>query len=240
GEGNGKQQRSEVSDGPAVAAPIVHEVLSSPGLPLDAATRALMEPRFGYDLSAIRVHADAKAAVSAASVNALAYTVGRHIVFGKGRYAPTSSTGRRLLAHEIAHVLQPAAHTRIARETDNEKEADEEKAAASAATPAVTPGGHTPAPPGMAPCPDAPPRNIVVVGCTATPSPTPPATEKAVLPPPNPGRFGGDADRAKFAKELAQCRAAREVKEEIEKRYRSDVATAKKRATEETKADIEA
>jgi Domain of unknown function (DUF4157) len=109
-----------------------------------------------------------------------------------------------------------------------------------AAPTTVTPGGHTPAPPGMASCPDAPLRNIVVVGCTATPTSLPPAAEKAVLPPPNPGRFGSDADRAKFAKQLAQCRAAREVKEEIEKRFLGDVAMAKKRASEEAKADTEA
>lgn len=106
--------------------------------------------------------------------------------------------------------------------------------------PTVTPGGHTPAPAGMAACPDAPAKNIVVVGCTAAPSPTPPAKEAAVLPTANPAPFGGDADRAKFAKELAQCRAERDVKDEIEKRYRTDIAAAAKTATEESKADTDA
>src|SRR5437870_4603658 len=62
--------------------PIVHEVLRSPGQPLDAVTRALMEPRFGHDFSRVRVHTGARAAESASAVNALAYTVGRDVVFG--------------------------------------------------------------------------------------------------------------------------------------------------------------
>jgi hypothetical protein len=91
---------------PTSAPPIVHDVLRSLGQPLDAATRAFMEPRFGHDFSRVRVHADAKAAESARAVNALAYTVGRDMVFAAGRYAPTESGGRRLLAHELAHTVQ--------------------------------------------------------------------------------------------------------------------------------------
>src|SRR3989442_8702429 len=67
---------------------IVHDVLRSHGQSLDATTRAYMEPRFGYDFSQVQVYADEKAAESARSVNALAYTVGRNVVFGKGQYAP--------------------------------------------------------------------------------------------------------------------------------------------------------
>jgi hypothetical protein len=92
-----------------VAPPIVHEVLSGPGKPLDAATRAFMEPRFGYDLSQVKLHTDARAAESARSVGALAYAVDRHIVFGSGQYLPTSQSGRHLLAHELAHVVQQGA-----------------------------------------------------------------------------------------------------------------------------------
>jgi hypothetical protein len=88
--------------------PIVHAALGSPGQPLDAATRAFMEPRFGRDLSHVRVHQDQAAAVSARAVNASAYTVGRDVVFGAGRYAPHSESGRRLLAHELTHVVQQA------------------------------------------------------------------------------------------------------------------------------------
>lgn len=85
---------------------IVHDVLRSPSQPLDTNTRAFMEPRFGHDFSRVRVHADVAAADSARAVNALAYTVGDHVVFGTGQYAPWSSAGRRLLAHELAHVVQ--------------------------------------------------------------------------------------------------------------------------------------
>ena len=86
--------------------PIVHEVLRSHGNPLDAATRAFMESRFGYDFSRVRVHADAQAAASARAMNAMAYTVARDVVFGAGQYAPATADGRRLLAHELTHVVQ--------------------------------------------------------------------------------------------------------------------------------------
>jgi outer membrane protein OmpA-like peptidoglycan-associated protein len=91
------------------APPIVHEALREPGAPLDAATRAYFEPRFGRDFSGVRVHTGAKAEESAQAVNALAYTVGRDVVFGAGRYAPAASDGRRLLAHELTHVTQQGA-----------------------------------------------------------------------------------------------------------------------------------
>ncbi len=86
--------------------PLIQNVLSSPGQPLDAATRSFMEPRFGQDFSGVRVHTDGKAAESARAVNARAYTVGRNVVFGRGQYAPGNSEGRRLVAHELTHVVQ--------------------------------------------------------------------------------------------------------------------------------------
>jgi hypothetical protein len=85
---------------------IVHEVLRSPGQPLDPAIRAFFESRFGHDFSQVRVHTDGQAAESVRAVNALAYTVGRNVVFGAGQYAPGTAIGRRLLAHELAHVIQ--------------------------------------------------------------------------------------------------------------------------------------
>jgi len=85
---------------------VVHEVLNSPGRPLDQETRAFFEPRFGYDFGNIRIHADAHAAESAQAVGALAYTVGPHVVFGRGNYSPKSDSGRRLLAHELAYAQQ--------------------------------------------------------------------------------------------------------------------------------------
>ena len=82
------------------APPSVHEVLNSPGRPLDSATRAFMEPRFGYDFSSVRLHTGAAARSSAVNVGALAYTVGRHVALRE------ESAPRELLAHELAHVVQ--------------------------------------------------------------------------------------------------------------------------------------
>jgi hypothetical protein len=87
---------------------IVHDVVRSPGQPLDPATRAFMEPRFGHQFSKVRVHTDEEAARSAAAVGAAAYTVGSHIAFAAGRHAPGSASGRQLFAHELAHVVQQA------------------------------------------------------------------------------------------------------------------------------------
>jgi hypothetical protein len=85
---------------------LVNEVLAEPGQPLQPAARAFFEPRFGYDFSAVRVHSDASAGRSALEINARAYTVGQHLVFGTGKLAPETDEGRRLLAHELTHVVQ--------------------------------------------------------------------------------------------------------------------------------------
>jgi hypothetical protein len=95
--------------------PIVHEVLNSPGWPLDGATRAFMEPRFGYDFSRVRVHTDARAGESAQAVNALAYTVGTDVVFRSGHYAPATLRGNQLLAHELTHVVQQSRSIPVAQ-----------------------------------------------------------------------------------------------------------------------------
>jgi len=92
--------------GQIAAPPIVHEVLASPGQPLDPSTRAFMEPRFGHDFSRVRVHYDDAARQSARAVNAHAYTVGHDIIFAAGRFAPGTQEGQRLLAHELTHVVQ--------------------------------------------------------------------------------------------------------------------------------------
>lgn len=86
----------------------VGSVLSQPGRPLSPADEQFFGQRFHHDFSSVRVHHDHSAARSAADVNAEAYTVGRHVVFGSGRYRPDSGPGRRLLAHELAHVVQQA------------------------------------------------------------------------------------------------------------------------------------
>jgi hypothetical protein len=85
---------------------IVSDVLRSPGQPLDSATRVFMEQRFGCDFSAVRVHTDCGGAASARAINALAYTMGHDVVFGTAQYSPGTAEGRRLLAHELVHVLQ--------------------------------------------------------------------------------------------------------------------------------------
>lgn len=88
---------------------------SQGGTPLPSAARAFFEPRFGRDFSQVRVHADTQAADAARSVQARAYTLGSHIVFGTGEYAPASSAGRRLLAHELTHVVQQGASPGVVR-----------------------------------------------------------------------------------------------------------------------------
>jgi hypothetical protein len=103
------QRKEDGSTGADFAPGIVHDVLRAPGRPLDGETRAFMEPRFGYDFSGVRVHNDERAAESARAVNASAYTVGSHVVFGQGQHAPSSDHGRRLLAHELTHVVQQGA-----------------------------------------------------------------------------------------------------------------------------------
>jgi hypothetical protein len=150
-------QPSTFNSQPSAVPPIVHEVLRSPGQPLDASTRAFMEPRFGhdfsrvptnaavqsiapaplmvsapddqlekqadvtadritrvletpisgrFDFSRVRIHTDARATASARDVNANAYTVGKDIVFGAGQFSTATHRGRRLIAHELAHVVQ--------------------------------------------------------------------------------------------------------------------------------------
>ena len=83
-----------------------------PGRALDAATRDFMEPRFGQDFGQVRVHTDAQAAASARAVDARAYTLGSNIVFGAGAFTPGIAHGRRLLAHELTHVVQQR-HARV-------------------------------------------------------------------------------------------------------------------------------
>ena len=98
---------------PAVKAQV--DELRGGGQPLPESARAFFEPRFGRDFSLVRIHTDGQAAESTRAVNALAYTVGNHVVFGAGKYSPSGDDGRRLLAHELAHVTQAGAATTIRR-----------------------------------------------------------------------------------------------------------------------------
>jgi hypothetical protein len=95
---------------PSLIAPeSVHAALDSPAVPLEAGVRADMEDHFGTNFESVRVHTNGPASESARDVDALAYTVGSHVVFAPGEYAPNSDDGRRLLAHELAHVVQQGA-----------------------------------------------------------------------------------------------------------------------------------
>ena len=91
----------------------VDAVLRSSGEPLDAAMRTCLEPRFGYDFGRVRVHTDSAAAASAREVSALAYTVGNHIAFAAGQYSPGNAQSNRLLAHELAHVVQQGGASNV-------------------------------------------------------------------------------------------------------------------------------
>src|SRR5690242_4743878 len=105
----GLLQRATINPSPVYEVPpIVHEVLHSPARQLDTNTRAFMEPRFGYDFSGVRVHTNAKAAEAAGAAHARAFTVGHHIVFAPGEYSSETIVGKRLLAHELTHVVQQA------------------------------------------------------------------------------------------------------------------------------------
>jgi hypothetical protein len=98
-------QTGEAADG-ASAESLSDLLPRGSGQPLDATARAFFEPRLGHDLSGVRVHTGSAAAESAQSIDALAYTAGHDVVFNQSQYDPTSSTGRKLLAHELTHVIQ--------------------------------------------------------------------------------------------------------------------------------------
>jgi Domain of unknown function (DUF4157) len=126
--------------------PIVHEVLRSPGQPIDSTTRAFMEPRFGHDFSHVTVHKDESAQTSARMINAHAYAIGNDIVFGLGRFDSSATEGRRLLAHELTHVVQqtaghaPRAVARQAVEAGILRQKDEQKTTPPPTGPKCDPG----------------------------------------------------------------------------------------------------
>jgi hypothetical protein len=95
---------------------IINNILSSSsGSSLDANTLNFMGLKFGHDFSKVRIHTNSKAAASADSINAAAYTVGNDIVFAHGEYSPSSARGKRLLAHEFTHVVQQSGSDRRSR-----------------------------------------------------------------------------------------------------------------------------
>ncbi len=87
--------------------------LRSAGQPLPASERAFFEPRFKHDFSQVRIHKDNQAAETARELSARAYTVGQHVVFGEGEYAPDTAAGKRLIAHELTHTVQQSQPGRL-------------------------------------------------------------------------------------------------------------------------------
>lgn len=124
----------------------VQRVLQESGTPLPPAIRRHVEARFGQDFTDVRIHADQGAAQSAAAQAAKAYTVGRHIVFGAGRFSPQDREGQRLLAHELAHVVQQrrgGAAPALSPNAPNEQAADAAARAVAAGQGPVAVSGAT-------------------------------------------------------------------------------------------------
>jgi outer membrane protein OmpA-like peptidoglycan-associated protein len=113
--------------------PSINGVIAAGGTPLDRETRRFFEPRFGIDLGHVRVHTGGDAAGSARSVRARAYTVGHDVVFAAGEWSPATTEGKRLLAHELAHVVQQKSRSATAllqRQAEGSKEEGGEEEAA--------------------------------------------------------------------------------------------------------------
>ena len=130
--------------GPTAAPPIVDDMLRTPGQSLDSATRAYMEPRFGHDFSQVRVHTDAPAAVSAKELHARAYTVGSHVAFAGNQFSPATTEGRKLLAHELTHVVQQRGGATAIQRAPDKDDDDDDEAAARPARARSCPGGAMP------------------------------------------------------------------------------------------------
>ena len=140
--------RKEAASGPrgGNAPEIVESAISAPGHPLDRATRDFFEPRLGHDLGAVRISADALAARSAAAIGARAYTVGQRIVFGSGEFAPATTSGRTLLAHELAHTVQQGGRGAAPAEPTTRARHDDPIVRRQSVPPGSTPGAPGPRP----------------------------------------------------------------------------------------------
>lgn len=148
----GELHRHAAGEGPRFAPPLVHEVLRSSGSPLPPHARAEMESRLRHSFADVRIHTGARAAQAADSVHATAFTVGRHIVMGSRAPDPASGEGRRVLAHELAHVVQsggaapPAARLRVSRPDEpHERAADGVARGFAGNAPLPAPGAAPPA-----------------------------------------------------------------------------------------------
>lgn len=140
----------------ATAPPIVAATLARPGQAMDPATRSFFEPRLGRSLADVRIHSDASAAHSAEAISARAYAVGTDIVFAPGQYSPGTLDGRRLLAHELAHVVQQSGGSTGSAPGPLVVRRQSTEGKLTPATPAPAPGVNPPQP--------APPTNAPVAG----------------------------------------------------------------------------
>ncbi len=113
--GTVRRAPAQSAPAPTTAPASVHATLGSSGRSLEAPVRAIMESHFGVDFQHVRVHTDAAAGASARDINASAYTMGEHVVFAPGEYAPTTGPGRWLIAHELTHVVQDGAASGVLR-----------------------------------------------------------------------------------------------------------------------------
>ena len=109
------------------------DLADAPGQALDGATQDYFSSRFGHDFSSVRVHSDERAAKSAESLAAHAYTLGPHVVFGRGQFAPNTARGRHLLGHELAHVVQQSRGSSAMPDAGNRRLEDDADHAADLA-----------------------------------------------------------------------------------------------------------
>ena len=141
-EQNVQRKESEpMTHTPEAAGANVAEVLNEPGHPLDPDTSTFMESRFGRDFSGVRIHSGTRADASARRLNSLAFTLGHNVAFREGQYSPGTDHGRRLLAHELTHVVQQRSnHGPAIQRQEAKPGADAQTTAAGAApSPAARP-----------------------------------------------------------------------------------------------------
>ncbi len=149
--------------------------MPSSGRPLDQPIRSDMERRFGRDFSNIRIHADSEAARSADSVNAAAFAIGQNIVFGGGRYAPFTSVGTKLIAHELAHTVQQRNATAGPSIGPSSLHSETEARSAAASVSSGGPATSLTPVPSLALAKDPPPPPTSTSTSTSTTTATPPS-----------------------------------------------------------------